>query len=206
MKPISHAQLRNYLTHIIAPSCHNNIAVVSAFAAFPRELFVDEVLKSKAYTKDALPIGYGQTISQPALVAYMLEMLELSIEHSCLEIGSGSGFVTALLSKLVKQVYAVDIVPELVLLAKRRLRNLHVRNADVSLSDGSLGLAEKAPFDRILASAGANSLPSSLVAQLAVNGIMLIPLNGILTKIIKAADKLETIPLGDVSFVDFINT
>lgn len=195
-----------FIDKYIKPACRNDEKILSAFRQVPREFFVDEAMRAKAYNDDAQPIGFGQTISQPSLVAMMLYELETSEEMNCLEIGAGSGYVTALLSKLVKDVYALEYLPDLVDRANKKLRHIFVRNAYVVKADGSKGYPERAPFDRILVSAGAASMPQALEEQLAEGGIMIIPLNGTLIKAVKNDGKISTKALAKVAFVDFINT
>lgn len=196
----------NFIDKIIKPACGGDSAIIEAFTKVPREFFMDEAMRLRAYLDDAQPIGYKQTISQPSLVATMLKELEITNKHKCLEIGSGSGFVTALLARLCDEVVAVDILPELVSRAQEKIRQLRLYNVRLFTSDGSLGLKERAPYDRILVSAGAKSMPSPLLDQLADGGIMIIPVGGILTKVVKSEGKITETSLAKVAFVDFINT
>jgi protein-L-isoaspartate(D-aspartate) O-methyltransferase len=152
------------------------------------------------------PIGYEQTISQPSLVAYMLKELNCDGAENCLEIGAGSGFVAALLSKLVKYVYAVELRPELAEGARDKIRSLYISNAKIFCGDGTEGYAKFAPYDRIIVSAGAKSIPEKLICQLKDGGTMLIPLNNYLMKLEKRNGELVQKTLTAVAFVDFIGT
>ncbi|MGD2113596.1 MAG: protein-L-isoaspartate(D-aspartate) O-methyltransferase [Acidobacteriota bacterium] len=149
--------------------------VLEAMAEVPRHLFVREHLRRKAYGDHALPIEGGQTISQPYVVALMTEMLRIEPGHTVLEIGTGSGYQTAILARLAKWVYSLERVPELAKIAMGRLRDLGLDNVKVVIFDGSMGWAEAAPYDRILVTAGAPAAPEPLVEQLGPDGRLLIP-------------------------------
>ena len=199
-----------FIDRYIRQSSCNDQRIIEAFKTVPREFFIDEALTvniyQKAYVDSAQPIGFGQTISQPSLVAKMLYELEVDKSHRCLEIGAGSGFVTALLSKLAGEVIALELLPELRIKAQDRIRQMKIDNVYLFTADGAFGYCEKAPYDRIIVSAGAKSVPKALEDQLADGGIMIIPLNGELTKIIKKDDHLTKIKLANVIFVDFVNS
>jgi protein-L-isoaspartate(D-aspartate) O-methyltransferase len=199
-------QLLAFADETIASACNWDNNIVAAFKSVDRALFIDEALRFKAYKDFAMPIGQGQTISQPSLVAMMLSELECSKSHSCLEIGAGSGFVTALLSKLVNKVYAVELLDEFVRLAEKRLKLLAADNAMIICGDGSVGLQEYAPYDRIIVSAKANNIPPSLKRQLKFGGIMLIPVGDELIKCVKTAYGLTETVLANVNFVEFKNS
>ncbi len=130
-----------------------------------------------SYSDHPVPIGFDQTISQPYMVAYMLDELEVLPHHRVLEIGTGSGYNAALLSRLAKEVYTVEYVPELAERAIDNLKALGIKNVRVFVGDGSLGLLEYAPFDRIIVTCSAPSIPDTLVSQLGQHGIMVIPVN-----------------------------
>ena len=151
--------------------------VLAAMERVPRHRFVRQHLRGQAYGDHALPIGDGQTISQPWVVAKMLESLELEPEHSVLEIGTGSGYQTALLSLLVRRVYSLERVASLAREAIVRLRDLELGldNVKVQAFDGTVGWSEVAPFDRIVVAAGAPSAPRPLLDQLAPGGLLLGP-------------------------------
>ena len=155
-----------------------NPAVLEAIRATPRHLFVDEALASRAYEDTALPIGLGQTISQPYIVARMTELL-LEVEpHKVLEVGTGSGYQAAILSKLVDKVYSTERIEELTSQARQRFRKLGYRNVRVQHSDGTLGWPRFEPFDAIIVTAGGEDIPKPLLEQLAVGGRLVMPLGG----------------------------
>jgi protein-L-isoaspartate(D-aspartate) O-methyltransferase len=149
--------------------------VLEAIARLDRAEFVPEPVRGEAGVDAPLPIGYGQTISQPYVVALMTEALQLQGYERVLEIGTGSGYQTAVLSLLCREVYTVEIVPELARSARRLLRRLGLQNVYFRLGDGSLGWPEQAPYDCILAAAAPSDVPLPLVAQLARGGRMVIP-------------------------------
>ena len=149
--------------------------VLQAMRGVPRHLFVRDHLRSQAYGDHALPIGSAQTISQPYVVARMTELLELDREHSVLEIGTGSGYQTALLAMLARRVYSLERLAELAQQAIPRMRQLGLENVKIQIFDGTVGWSEWAPFDRILVTAGAPRVPEPLLDQLAPGGSLLIP-------------------------------
>ena len=149
--------------------------VLAALRAVPRHLFVREHLAHQAYGDHALPIGAGQTISQPYVVARMSELLEVAPEHSVLEIGTGSGYQTAILARLARRVFSIERKDELVRQAIGRMRELGLDNVKIHTFDGTVGWSEHAPYDRILVTAGAPALPKPLLDQLAAPGILVIP-------------------------------
>lgn len=151
-------------------------AVLRAMDQVPREHFVDAHLADDAYADHALPIACGQTISQPYVVAYMTEQLEVGPEHRVLEIGTGSGYQAAVLSRLAKEVVSVERYRTLADAARNRLATLGFHNVEVLLGDGLVGLPARAPFDRIIVTAAAEEIPQALVDQLAEGGIMVLPL------------------------------
>ena len=151
-------------------------AVLRAFAEIPREQFVEDEFTGTAYADQALPISCGQTISQPYVVAFMTERLELSPHHRVLEVGTGSGYQAAILSRLVREVVSIERYRTLADVARERLRKLGIENVEVIAGDGFEGVPEHAPFDRIIVTAAAEEVPEALIAQLAVGGIMLLPL------------------------------
>jgi protein-L-isoaspartate(D-aspartate) O-methyltransferase len=150
-------------------------AVLQAMMRVPRHRFVPDAMRPYAYEDRPLPIGNGQTISQPYIVAYMTEVLQLEPAHRVLEIGTGSGYQAAVLAEIAKQVYSIEIVPELADRARRALAETGYRNVDVRTGDGYVGWPEHAPFDRIIATAAPPDIPKPLVDQLAVGGIMVVP-------------------------------
>lgn len=150
-------------------------AVLEAMRAVPREKFVSQDLRAFAYDDRALPIEEGQTISQPYMVAFMAEALELAGDERVLEIGTGSGYSAAVLSRIVSSVRSVERLPELASRALERLQLLGFANIDVHVADGSLGLPQFAPYDAIVVTAGAPDVPAPLLAQLAIGGRLVIP-------------------------------
>jgi protein-L-isoaspartate(D-aspartate) O-methyltransferase len=149
--------------------------VLTAMRTVPRHRFVEKKLQSAAYGDFPLPIGYGQTISQPYIVALMTEMLEVKPDHKVLEVGAGSGYQAAILSLLVKEVYTIEIVEALALQSEERLKSLKVANVRVRVGDGYYGWEEVAPFDRIIVTCAASLVPPPLLKQLKPGGKMCIP-------------------------------
>jgi protein-L-isoaspartate(D-aspartate) O-methyltransferase len=150
--------------------------VLSAIASIPRHIFVDEALSIRAYEDVSLPIGFGQTISQPYIVARMSEILRNNnVLNKVLEIGTGCGYQTAVLSKLAKEVYSVERIRPLVMKARGHLRELKCVNVKLGHADGNLGLTELAPFDGIIVTAAASHIPQDLLDQLAIGGRLVIP-------------------------------
>ena len=154
--------------------------VLAAMAAVPRHIFVEEALASRAYEDTALPIGMKQTISQPFIVARMIELLVSGREQlgKTLEVGAGCGYQAAVLSQLAKDVYAVERIAQLLDKARTNLRHLRLPNVRLKHADGNLGLADAAPFDTIILAAAAGRVPQALLQQLAVGGRMILPLGG----------------------------
>ncbi len=151
--------------------------VLAAMRKIPRHLFVKDHLRSQAYGDHSLPIGAnsGQTISQPYIVARMTELLDVGPEHSVLEIGTGSGYQTAILAGMARRVYSLERIPELAQAAIPRMRQLGFDNVKIPVFDGTVGWSEWAPYDRILVTAGAPKVPEPLLGQLAPGGALLIP-------------------------------
>jgi protein-L-isoaspartate(D-aspartate) O-methyltransferase len=153
--------------------------VLAAMREIPRHIFVDEALASRAYEDTALPIGFGQTISQPYIVARMTEaILAGGPINELLEIGTGSGYQTAVLARLVRRVYSVERIEGLLALARERLRELGLRSVRLKHSDGTIGLPEYAPFDAILVTAAPEVVPNALLEQLKPGGRMVLPAGG----------------------------
>lgn len=149
--------------------------VLAAMRKLPRHLFVKDHLRNQAYGDHALPIGASQTISQPYIVARMTELLEVLSEHSVLEIGTGSGYQTAVLALLARRVYSLERIPELAQQAIPRMRQLGLDNVKIQVFDGTVGWSEWAPYDRIMVTAGAPKVPEPLLEQLAPGGMLLVP-------------------------------
>lgn len=150
--------------------------VLEAFLRVPRHLFVPKEYEDLAYQDSPLPIGSGQTISQPYIVALMLELLELREDHRVLEVGTGSGYQTALLAELVSEVYSIERIPELLDEARKRLRRLGYTNVFLFVGDGSKGLPEFAPYDRIIVSACARRIYEAWIEELKDGGLIVLPL------------------------------
>lgn len=150
--------------------------VVTALSKVPRELFVSKDLEYSAYYNLALPIGCGQTISQPFIVALMSELIHAQPDDVVLEIGTGSGYQTAVLSSLVRKVYSIEIIRDLAIEAHHRLDQLAIDNVEIDVGDGNFGWAEHAPYNSIIVTAAAPSIPATLVEQLDFGGRLVIPL------------------------------
>jgi protein-L-isoaspartate(D-aspartate) O-methyltransferase len=182
--------------------------VLAAMTRVPRHLFVPPEDRGRAYEDMPLPITHGQTISQPYIVAYMSEALQLSREHTVLEIGTGSGYQTAVLAELVQHVYSVEIVPELAQGARRALAEAGYPNVDVRTGNGYLGWPEHAPFPRIIVTAAPPDVPQALIEQLANGGIMVAPVGRmfqemtVVTRTERGVTRTKTIP---VRFVPMVN-
>ncbi len=169
-------QRRNMVRQLEAAGAASDPKVLEALAAVPRHRFVREHLRNQAYADFALPTEAAQTISQPYVVARMTELLDVRPEHSVLEIGTGSGYQTAILARLARWVYSLERVPSLARQAIARLRDLGVQNVKIHSLDGSLGWSEAAPYDRILVTAGAPEVPGPLIDQLVDGGLLVLPM------------------------------
>jgi protein-L-isoaspartate(D-aspartate) O-methyltransferase len=152
-----------------------DLALLRAIETVPRSRFVPDDLAEHAYADQALPIACGQTISQPSLVALMTEKLAVEDRHKVLEIGTGSGYQTAILARLARRVYTIDRYRTLVAAAEQRLAELGITNVTAMVGDGSAGWPAQAPFDRIMVTAAAPELPEALLAQLREGGVMVVP-------------------------------
>lgn len=161
--------------------------ILKVMKEIPRHEFIDGALESVAYQDSPLPIGYGQTISQPFIVALMTQLLDVKEDHKVLEIGTGSGYQTAILSKLAMSVVTVERIPELYQEAKERLYRLNCDNVIVVKADGSIGYKEYAPYDRVIVTASAPKLPEALIEQLSDQGLIVIPIGN------RISQRLETI-------------
>jgi len=157
-----------------------NIQVLDIMADTPRHIFLDEALSHRAYEDTALPIGFGQTLSQPYIVARMTEVLlgAAGKLERVLEVGTGSGFQTVVLAQLVEKVYSVERIKPLQDKARERLRRLGLRNVELRHADGGFGWPERGPFDAILSAAAPREVPEELKQQLAPNGVLVIPVGG----------------------------
>jgi protein-L-isoaspartate(D-aspartate) O-methyltransferase len=163
--------------------------VLAAMATVPRHLFVEKGLEAQAYSDRALPIDQGQTISQPYMVALMTQCLELKGGEKVLDVGTGSGYQTAILAELAARVFSVERLDKLASKAKLRLDELGYKNVVVKVNDGSLGWKQFAPFDRIIVSAGAPKVPSTLEEQLAEGGLLVVPVGDSVSQLLMVVRK-----------------
>jgi protein-L-isoaspartate(D-aspartate) O-methyltransferase len=179
--------------------------VLQAMRTVPRHLFIPESRQGQAYHDRPLSIGYGQTISQPYIVAYMTAALELTGEEKVLEIGTGSGYQCAVLSRVARTVVSVERVPELAETARNNLQSLGYDNVSVIVGDGSLGVPEEAPFDAIMLTAAAPDVPDPLRQQLADDGRLVAPVGSrydqVLVRLRRSGDHWDREMLGPVIFV-----
>ena len=187
-------------------------AVLAALERVPRALFVPATFQEHAYDNTALPIGHGQTVSQPLIVAMMTAALALNHRSKVLEIGTGSGYQTAVLARLARRVYTIERHPDLLTDAEARLKALRVRNVDTLAGDGSLGWPDHAPFDRIIVTAAADeAVPPALIEQLGAGGIMVVPvaasaIDQRLLRLARTRDgTIESTDLGGVRFVPLVS-
>jgi protein-L-isoaspartate(D-aspartate) O-methyltransferase len=182
--------------------------VLAALRAVPRERFVPRAERERAYDDGPLPIGHGQTISQPYMVAVMTELLRPEPGDRVLEIGTGSGYQAAVLSKVVRRVYSIEIVPELASRARDALSELGLTNVEVFVGDGYRGLPEQAPFDGIVLTAAPREVPKALVDQLAVGGRLVAPVGDFeqeLRVLERTAEGVTTERLFGVRFVPLVH-
>lgn len=185
-----------------------NDRVLDAIASIPRENFVDEALSHQAYDDSSLPIGCGQTISQPYIVAKMTELLQLTPTAKVLEIGTGSGYQTAVLAKLVDHVCSVERIKSLQWNTKRRLKQLDIHNISTRHGNGWQGWPERGPFDGIIVTAAASEVPQSLLEQLADKGRLVLPVGKnkqTLQLIERDGDNFITKNIGEVKFVPLVD-
>lgn len=210
MAPVEHEfrGARRRLVEILQDQGIKDLSVLHAINEVPRHMFVPSGVRHHAYEDTALPIGNGQTISQPSIHARYLELLQLTGQEKVLEIGTGSGYQTALLAKLASQVFSVERVGPLLEKAKEVLQQLNIRNVSYLLGDGTLGWRQYAPYDAILVSAAAPSVPPSYLDQLVDGGRLLIPLGDrneqTLNICTRRADTLECEQLQAVRFVPLL--
>jgi protein-L-isoaspartate(D-aspartate) O-methyltransferase len=182
--------------------------VLAAFKEVPRERFVLPEFQRVAYENRPLPIGYGQTISQPLMVALMIDALRLEGDEHVLDIGTGSGYQAALLSRLARSVVSVELIPELAESARRRLNDLGYSNVDVHVAGREVGWPAEAPYDAIVVAAGAPRVPQSLIDQLAMGGRLVVPVGArtsqMLVRAAKSARGITLERLGECRFVPLI--
>ena len=187
-----------------------DLAVLRAFDEVPRHIFVPTGMRHRAYEDSALPIGQGQTISQPSMHARYLELLRLTGNEKVLEIGTGSGYQTALLAHLASQVFTIERVAPLLERARDAIRQTGARNVSVLVGDGTLGWRDYGPYDAILVTAGAPDIPRPLAEQLAEGGRLLIPLGGRAEQMVKLitrrGEALERRDIAPARFVPLVGT
>jgi len=192
----------------LAPRSIKDERVLQVMGKIPRHLFIEEALAGEAYNDHPVPIGEKQTISQPYIVALMTEALELEGNENTLEIGTGSGYQTAILAELSSKVYTIERIKSLLVKARKILAQLGYKNILFNAFDGTMGWSEYAPFDAIMVTAGAPSPPKALIDQLADNGRMIIPVGDRysqeLIKIVRKGKSLEQKSLGGCRFVNLI--
>ncbi len=204
------ARTRDRLVQRLKDNGIRSEAVLQQIRNVPRHLFVDEALASRAYEDTALPIGHGQTISQPYIVARMTEaLLDDFTGEKVLEIGTGCGYQTAVLSPLVKQIYSVERIPELLRKTRQRLRDLGIYNVQFRPGDGWEGWRKYGPYDGIIVAAAASTLPEKLLAQLAPGGRLIIPVGPPraqdLMLVVRLEGRFEQVSLGPASFVPLVH-
>ena len=204
----SAARRRRMVEHQLRSRGIYHSAVLEAIAEVPRERFVPARKSREAYQDHPVPIGHGQTISQPYVAALMLQELDPLPEHRVLDVGSGSGYQTALLARLVKHVYAVERISELSENASGAIADLNVTNVSFRTGDGSLGWAEEAPFDRIICGAAAPHVPAPWLDQLADGGRMVLPVGQVESQMLvvveKSGGETQTRTICGVRFVKLI--
>lgn len=185
--------------------------VLSAMRRIPRHLFVDEALQAQAYGDHPVPIGFGQTLSQPYIVALMSMLLVVRPQMRILEIGAGSGYQAAILAAMGADVFTVERIQQLYMVARKRLLEMRYFNVRVKLDDGTLGWADEGPFDRIIVTAGGPEVPEPLLEQLTDPGIMVIPVGRTkreqrLLRIFKKEGRIYQEDQGCVAFVDLVGS
>jgi protein-L-isoaspartate(D-aspartate) O-methyltransferase len=204
----SYGGYRAKLVEVLRRKGVRDLAVLRAVQMVPRHLFVPESIRHRAYEDTALPIGSGQTISQPYVQARYLELIGLTGKEKVLEIGTGSGYQTALLALLASMVFSVERVPHLAQSARVALAAAGIRNVTILVGDGTLGWRPFAPYDAILVSAASPVIPTPLVEQLAEGGHMVIPLGDrdaqTLTLVERVGDRVRARTIADVRFVPLV--
>ena len=203
------ARTRDRLVQRLREQGIANLAVLDRVRNVPRHIFVDEALGSRAYEDTALPIGFGQTISQPYIVARMTEaLLEAGVPDNVLEVGTGCGYQTAILAPLVARVYTIERIEPLLARARLRLKELGIRNVRFRHGDGTLGWKAHAPFDGILVAAAPLTVPEALIRQLRIGGRLIVPVGPEgeqeLVRFTRREQRLERESLGSVAFVPLV--
>ena len=182
--------------------------VLEAMKKVPRHLFVSKEMLPYAYSDEPLPIGYGQTISQPYIVAYMTEVLQLTGRERVLEVGTGSGYQAAVLAEIAEEVYTIEILGELSLRAQKILSQLGYKNINFKIGDGTLGWPEYAPYDGIIVTAAPSKVPEALQKQLGISGRMIIPVGSTFQELVlitRGKKKFKKKKLLPVRFVPLIS-
>jgi protein-L-isoaspartate(D-aspartate) O-methyltransferase len=203
------ARTRDRLVQRLREQGITHLGVLERIRTVPRHIFVDEALSSRAYEDTALPIGFGQTISQPYIVARMTEaLLEGGELRNVLEVGTGCGYQTAVLAPLVEKLYTIERIEPLVQRAKQRVKELGLRNVRFRHGDGSVGWKAHAPFDGVLVAAAPLSVPEGLLQQLKVGGRLIVPVGPEgeqeLVRLTRKEQRIERQSLGPVSFVPLL--
>jgi protein-L-isoaspartate(D-aspartate) O-methyltransferase len=203
------ARTRDRLVQRLRDQGITNLAVLDRIRNLPRHIFVDEALGSRAYEDTALPIGFGQTISQPYIVARMTEaLLENGPLHNVLEVGTGCGYQTAVIAPLVGKLHSIERIEPLLTRAKDRLKEIGIRNVRFRHGDGSVGWKSHAPFDGILVAAAPIAVPEMLLQQLAVGGRLIVPIGPEgeqeLIRFTRREQKVDRHSLGPVAFVPLL--
>ncbi|MCA1928090.1 MAG: protein-L-isoaspartate(D-aspartate) O-methyltransferase [Calditerrivibrio sp.] len=193
-----------YIKKIVAPVCENDERIISAFLKCPRNRFIDEAMQRLSFDDNALPIGYGQTISKPSTVAYMTYLLSVSEEDIVLEIGTGSGFQCGILASLAKFVYTVERIPQLSYRASLTLKKMHFKNIKFKVDNGHIGWEEFAPYDKIIATASSDEIPENLLRQLKIGGRLVIPIKDRIKIIDKLEDGIDIKDGENCRFVEFV--
>lgn len=207
MNPVASTSALNLARSLYEAGIRNE-AVLQAVANTPRERFLDPALGHKAYENTALPIGQGQTISQPYIVARMTEIILQAKPTKVLEIGTGSGYQAAVLAQLVPQLCTVERIKSLQIQARQRLKKLDLHNIAFKYGDGWQGWPSKGPYDAIMVTAAASSIPEALVAQLADGGVLVIPVGEAqqrLLKVTRKGDQFTSTVIEDVRFVPLVS-
>jgi len=203
------ARTRDRLVQRLREQGIANLSVLERIRNVPRHIFVDEALGSRAYEDTALPIGYGQTISQPYIVARMTEaLLQGGAAENVLEVGTGCGYQTAVLAPLVGRLYTIERIEPLLARARERLKELGIRNVRFRHGDGTLGWSAHAPYDGILVAAAPLTVPESLIGQLRVGGRLIVPIGPEgeqeLVRFTRGEPRVERESLGPVAFVPLL--
>jgi protein-L-isoaspartate(D-aspartate) O-methyltransferase len=209
MKPNFAKERERMVLSQLASRGIKDMNVLNAMKKVPRHAFVPESMRSHAYSDEPLPIGEGQTISQPYIVAYMTEALALKGDERVLEIGTGSGYQTAILAEIARQVFTVELVEALSVRAQEALKRLGYTNIIFKIGDGTFGWEGQAPFDAIMVTAAPDKVPQSLEKQLKIGGKMIIPVGSVMQELVfvmRGEKKLKRKKLLPVRFVPLLKT